>query len=157
MRQVPLKISMTTSKLDFKQRQEPMKNNSFFSGFIFGTIFTVLVGGIFVFYYHVFSTGGGQAQHQASPVKSNLPLYVSPAPVKGKANAPVTIIEFADFFCGYCKKSMPTMLKIAQNYPDKVRMVFKNYPLSNTPGSGSFRSSDHHARDGRDGSPFATP
>lgn len=124
--------------MTIKPRQESMKTNSFFSGFIYGTLFTILIAGISIGYYRAV-VGAGNQPKQAEPVRSNLPLYVSPSPAKGPTNAPVTIIEYADFFCGYCKKAMPTMIKVMQNYPDKVRMVFKNFPLSETPGKGSFR------------------
>lgn len=121
-----------------------MKNNTFFSGFIYGTLFTLLIGGISVCYYRI---AAEMKHHQhdhpsasAPAVKSQFPLYVSPASSRGRENAPVTITEYADFFCGYCKRAMPTMQKIAQTYPDKVRQIFKHHPLSNTPGQGSFRA-----------------
>lgn len=119
-----------------------MKNNTFFSGFIYGTLFTLLIGGISVCYYRIAAEMKyHQHDHASGPaVKSQLPLYVSPSPSRGPANAPVTVTEYADFFCGYCKRAMPAMKKISETYPDKVRQIFKHHPLSNTPGKGSFRA-----------------
>ena len=119
-----------------------MKNNPFFEGFIYGTLFTLLISGVSIFYYRTTVNADKQPSYNTAPaaVKTNLPLYVSPSPSKGRDNAPVTIIEYADFFCGYCKKVMPAIVKVMQTYPDKVRLIFKNYPLSNTPGKGSFRA-----------------
>ncbi len=118
-----------------------MKNNSFFEGFIYGTIFTLLISGISIYYYRMSVNADKQPAAVSTAVaKANLPLYVSPSPAKGRQNAPVTIVEYADFFCSYCKKLMPTTLKIMQTYPEKVRMIFKNFPLSETPGTGSFRA-----------------
>ncbi|MCK5508185.1 MAG: thioredoxin domain-containing protein [Desulfobacterales bacterium] len=51
-------------------------------------------------------------------------------PAKGTAGAPITIIEYTDFQCSYCAKGAETLELIMQMYPDKVRVVFKNNPLS---------------------------
>lgn len=119
-----------------------MKNNNpFISGFIYGVIFTLVIGGICVFYYKIVAEF--KYHHPAkvsAPAGPIVPVNINAAPVKGKSNAPVTVTEYADFFCGYCKKSMPVMQQISRTYPDKVRQVFKNFPLSNTPGQGSFRA-----------------
>jgi protein-disulfide isomerase len=54
-------------------------------------------------------------------------------PSMGPANAPVTIVEFSDFQCPYCKLSVPTIKKILASYPDKVKVVFRDYPGPNHP------------------------
>ena len=48
---------------------------------------------------------------------------------KGNPNALVTIIEFSDFQCPYCKRVEPTLKAIFDKYGDKVRFVWKNEPL----------------------------
>jgi protein-disulfide isomerase len=50
-------------------------------------------------------------------------------PSWGAANAPVTIVEFSDFQCPFCSKVGPTLKKIKETYPGKVRIVWRNYPL----------------------------
>lgn len=50
-------------------------------------------------------------------------------PVKGNPNAKVTIVEFSDFQCPFCARVLPTLKQVMETYPDKVRIVFKNYPL----------------------------
>jgi protein-disulfide isomerase len=50
-------------------------------------------------------------------------------PTKGPANAPVTIIEFADFECPFCYKVEPTILNLQKRYNGKIRWVFKYLPL----------------------------
>ncbi len=52
------------------------------------------------------------------------------SPVKGPAQAPVTIVEWADFECPFCAASDPTFMGLLEKYPRAVRLVFKNYPLS---------------------------
>lgn len=48
----------------------------------------------------------------------------------GNRNAPVTIIEFGDFQCGFCKQSHPIVKRVIQEYADNVRLVFKHLPLT---------------------------
>ena len=50
-------------------------------------------------------------------------------PAKGPANAPVTIVEFSDFECPFCKQVVPTLEQIKQKYGDQVRVVFRQFPL----------------------------
>ena len=50
-------------------------------------------------------------------------------PAKGPANAPVTIVEYSDFQCPYCSRVVETLDQVAKAYPDKVRIVFRDFPL----------------------------
>jgi len=45
------------------------------------------------------------------------------------AKAPVTIIEFSDYQCPFCKRAEDSVNKVMQVYGDKVRLVFRDYPL----------------------------
>jgi protein-disulfide isomerase len=51
------------------------------------------------------------------------------APSRGSANAAVTLVEFSDFQCPYCKSMFSTLREIRKNYPENVRMVFRQFPL----------------------------
>ena len=51
-------------------------------------------------------------------------------PSHGPANAPVTIVEFSDFECPFCKNLYPTMKLVENTYADKVRVVFRQFPLT---------------------------
>lgn len=48
---------------------------------------------------------------------------------RGKADAPITLIEFSDFECPYCRRAQKTLHKVEEVYGDKVRFVFRHYPL----------------------------
>ncbi len=47
----------------------------------------------------------------------------------GGEQAPVTIIEFSDYECPYCKRAEEVVQKVRQTYGDKVRIVYRHYPL----------------------------
>jgi thiol-disulfide isomerase/thioredoxin len=52
------------------------------------------------------------------------------SPSKGSKDAPVVIVEWADFQCPYCGAAAPIMDKLVEQYPGDVRLVFKDYPLA---------------------------
>jgi protein-disulfide isomerase/uncharacterized membrane protein len=50
----------------------------------------------------------------------------------GPADALVTVVEFADFECAYCKMLSGNLKRLREKYADKVRFVFKYYPMDGT-------------------------
>lgn len=50
-------------------------------------------------------------------------------PSRGPRNAAVTIVEFSDFQCPYCKQAALSLKGLMQNYGSDVRLVFKQMPL----------------------------
>ena len=51
-------------------------------------------------------------------------------PSRGPAAAPVTIVEFSDFECPFCYGLYPTLKLIEKNYPEQVRIVYRQFPLN---------------------------
>jgi protein-disulfide isomerase len=47
----------------------------------------------------------------------------------GKENAPITIVEFSDFECPFCSRANPSIEQVMKEYGDKVRVVFRHFPL----------------------------
>ncbi len=51
------------------------------------------------------------------------------APARGPAEALVTLVEFSDFECQFCKRVEPTLQALLKRYPKALRLVWKDYPL----------------------------
>jgi protein-disulfide isomerase len=52
-------------------------------------------------------------------------------PSRGPATARVTIVEFSDFECPFCGALFPTLKSVEKTYPDTVRVVYRQFPLTN--------------------------
>ncbi len=55
---------------------------------------------------------------------------VDGSPVRGPADALVTVVEVADFECPYCKQVQSSLKRLDEAYPGKLRWVFKHNPIS---------------------------
>lgn len=60
---------------------------------------------------------------------SNATIRAGSNPVRGTANAPVTIVEFADYQCTYCALVQTTVDQVMQQYQGKVQLYFRDFPL----------------------------
>ncbi len=54
---------------------------------------------------------------------------VEAAQMVGPQNAPVTLIEFADYECPYCQKVAPDLKKLQAEFGNKVSFTFRDFPL----------------------------
>jgi protein-disulfide isomerase len=67
-------------------------------------------------------------------------ISLADEPVRGPADAPVTIVEFSDFQCPFCQRVGPTLQQVEEEYGERVRIAFKHMPLSMHP-----KAPDAHA------------
>ena len=67
--------------------------------------------------------------HLEAPPVTRVVVATDGAPARGGANAPVTIVEFSDFHCPFCRRVLPTLQEIEKRYGDKIRLVFRDLPL----------------------------
>ncbi|MBI5072174.1 thioredoxin domain-containing protein [Candidatus Falkowbacteria bacterium] len=130
------------------------RRTSFFLGLMCGIagMSTLALVGFFVLAFSGQGVRLGQANENSNvnaAVNVNQPVAneptetsVTPVPavtsddhVQGSANAKVTLIEYSDFECPYCARHKDTTDQIIQNYGDKVRIVFRHYPLSFHPNA----------------------
>lgn len=56
-------------------------------------------------------------------------IDIADHPWRGAKDAKVTIVEFSEFQCPFCKKFMPTTDQIVKDYPNDVKHVFRHNPL----------------------------
>ena len=64
------------------------------------------------------------------PLAQNLgQIQMKDAPSMGDSNAAVTLVEYSDFECPVCRKLHDALREILPNYPGKLRVVFKDFPI----------------------------
>jgi protein-disulfide isomerase len=61
--------------------------------------------------------------------RPKIDVTVGENPVKGSPKAPVTIVEFSDFECPFCKRVEPTLDKVMKEYKGRVNLYFRDFPL----------------------------
>jgi protein-disulfide isomerase len=83
-----------------------------------------------------------------------LPPYEAPkvtvsavGPTKGPANAPITIVEFSDYECPYCVRAEPTVRELLAKYPNKIKLVYRDFPLPMHPKAPKAAEAAHCAGD----------
>jgi protein-disulfide isomerase len=60
---------------------------------------------------------------------AELQFAAQEGPSMGDPGAPVTIVEFSDFECPYCRTAQPVLKRIFTRWPGRVHLVFRNFPL----------------------------
>jgi protein-disulfide isomerase len=62
------------------------------------------------------------------------PRFIAdPVMTRGPAAAPVTIFEWSDYECPFCKGAQEVLVRLKAEFPDTVRIVFKDFPLRSHP------------------------
>jgi protein-disulfide isomerase len=69
------------------------------------------------------------------------------APSLGPANAPVKIIEFADYQCPYCKQVHPDLQRLREEFPQQTVLVYEDFPLPMHPFAEKAAEASHCAED----------
>jgi protein-disulfide isomerase len=57
------------------------------------------------------------------------------SPARGPSGAPIELIEFSDFQCPFCQRANPTVQQVLSTYGDRIRFVYRNYPLPSHPNA----------------------
>jgi protein-disulfide isomerase len=74
---------------------------------------------------------GLRAKHGVVPLLEPYRVTVAATgPVKGKDSARITVVEFADFQCPFCRQAEKTVSTILEKHPNDVRVVFRQLPLA---------------------------
>jgi protein-disulfide isomerase len=83
-------------------------------------------------------------EHFLDSVKTRIPVSVrleppretvadAGHPSKGPSDAPIVMVEFSDFQCPFCQRAEPTVEQVLKTYGNKIRFVYRHYPLPNHP------------------------
>lgn len=93
----------------------------------------VVVGSVALLLGAVFLLGGSGSSGSVLGGKAAVApeiLVRSDSWAQGPAETPVTVVEFSDFQCPACKAAEPTIKTVIAKYSDKIRFVYRHFPLS---------------------------
>ena len=77
-----------------------------------------------------------RADKQQEKAKNLRPVDINRDHIFGNPDAPVTLVEYSDFECPFCKRFHPTVVKLMENNRDKLRWVYRHFPLDfHNPGA----------------------
>lgn len=135
-----------------------MEDNSFFSKFTPKQNFIIGTGAAFSFFFAIgffvlltmtmrdgalsFGKNGIANNRPAAGAPSNdnlapqpsgeirLPAITDEDWVRGKKDAKISVVEYSDTECPFCKRFHPTMERLIQEYPDDVNWVYRHFPLT---------------------------
>lgn len=76
------------------------------------------------------ATSTSAADNDSLAQRVDIPIDAND-PVLGAGDAPITIIEFADFQCPYCQRHvLQTYPQLLEDYGDQIRIIYKDFPLT---------------------------
>lgn len=99
-----------------------MKNLPLLLGTIFGTL--IMIVGIAIFFSR---TTPALPSNEVTVDQAQ--LMQGATKMKGPETASVTIVEFSDFQCPACKASQQMVEQVVRQFPDKVKLVYRHFPL----------------------------
>lgn len=69
-------------------------------------------------------------QREADPASARVEVDAADNPARGPEDAVITLIEFGDFRCGYCKRFHDeTITPLMEQFPDQIRLIYRDYPV----------------------------
>jgi len=71
-----------------------------------------------------------QPKKKRQPDTTVYDVNIGSSPILGAKDAPVTIVHFCDFQCPFCAREYPKLKQVLKDYGEKVRLVYKQFPLS---------------------------
>ncbi len=71
--------------------------------------------------------------HRPKVLEDPVKIAVDGAPVRGPADARITLVEFSDFECPFCSAAVKQVDVIMAAYPKDVKLIYKQFPLSMHP------------------------
>lgn len=99
---------------------------------------TILAAGVLAFFVGTAFKAPPKPPESAAPAappKQDQPFVTFIDPMKGSPTGKVTIVEFADYNCPFCRAAEDDVQKLIDNHPGLIRYVWKDLPNPNYPGS----------------------
>jgi len=75
----------------------------------------------------------GQGPQPPKLLEDPVTIPTAGSPVRGPANAALTLVEFSDFQCPYCSQAVAKLDAVLEAYPGKIKLIFKQFPLDTHP------------------------
>lgn len=76
-----------------------------------------------------------KAKFEESFKKPLVPEIREEENIRGPKDAPLTLVEYSDFECPFCKRGYQTVQALLEKYDGKIRFVYKHLPLSFHPNA----------------------
>ncbi len=78
----------------------------------------------------------GKPRPEPKLLEDPVQIAIAGSPARGPETAPIVMVEFSDFECPYCAKATGEIKQIMAAYPNQIRLVYKQFPLSMHPHAG---------------------
>lgn len=110
--------------------------------FVFGVIAGVAATSLLILGFNFFKAPGTATAKSSTntsttntsttgaPTYSDVKAVSDSDYIRGDKNAKITLVEYSDYECPFCKSFHPTMQQVMSNYGGKVRWVYRHFPLS---------------------------
>lgn len=103
--------------------EDPLLQDEARVGVLSASVIAALLG------WGVFALGARLAPPPAGPPTKLLRPVGRRDHVRGPVDAPLTVVEYGDFECPFCSKATGVARELREHFGDRVRYVFRHYPL----------------------------
>ena len=100
-------------------------------GIVFLLVLVSIILGLAIFIYNlVYYLEKGETDNTNSIISKNVTIETTDDPAIGAEKPIITIVEFGDFQCPYCKEEAPIIRRVLLQYSNEVKLIFRDFPIS---------------------------